>query len=133
VKVKSFNSYGRLDGLFALVMALGSVVYGNSARVPAGGMHKFLEMRITVLNAAFAGLFMLAWIYCFRALNLYGAGAGTISRKLLRIAKGCALMTGLQEKGITRQHEQQSRGRGNQQCQSRTNDSHPRHENQHER
>jgi len=95
VKVKSFNSYGRLDGLFALVMALGSVVYGNSARVPAGGMHKFLEMRITVLNAAFAGLFMLAWIYCFRALNLYGAGAGTISRKLLRIAKGCALMTGL--------------------------------------
>jgi exopolysaccharide biosynthesis polyprenyl glycosylphosphotransferase len=72
VKVKSINSYGLLDGLFAFVMALGSVVYGNSARVPAGEMHKFLEMRITVLNAAFAGLFL---------------------RKLLRIAQGCGLMT----------------------------------------
>jgi exopolysaccharide biosynthesis polyprenyl glycosylphosphotransferase len=58
-------------------------------------MHKFLEMRITVLNAAFAGLFMMAWIYCFRALNLYGSGSGTILRKLIQIVKGCALMTGL--------------------------------------
>ena len=93
MKVKSINSYGLLDGLFAFAMALGSVVYGNSARVPAGEMHKFLEMRITVLNAAFAGLFMLAWIYCFRTLNLYGSGSGSILRKLLRIAQGCGLMT----------------------------------------
>jgi exopolysaccharide biosynthesis polyprenyl glycosylphosphotransferase len=91
VKVKSIDSYGRLDGLFALAMALGSVLYGNSARLPVGGIHKFLEMRITVLNAAFAGLFMLAWIYCFRVLNLHGAGG--ILRKLLRVLKGCALMT----------------------------------------
>ena len=95
MKVQSINSYGRLDGLFAFLMALGSVVYGNSVRIPMGEMHKFLEMRITVLNAAFAGLFMLAWIYCFRALNLYGSSSGSLFRRLIRIIKGCALMTGL--------------------------------------
>jgi exopolysaccharide biosynthesis polyprenyl glycosylphosphotransferase len=94
VKGRSTNSYERLDGLFAFAMALASVVYGNSARVPAGEMHRFLEMRITVLNAAFAGIFMLAWIYCFRALNLYGSESYGIVRKLIRIVKGCAVMTG---------------------------------------
>ena len=94
MKTQSINSYGRLDGLFAFLMALGSVVYGNSVRVPAGEMHKFLEMRITVLNAAFAGLFMLAWISCFRSLNLYGLGSGSILGKLIRMVKGCAVMTG---------------------------------------
>jgi exopolysaccharide biosynthesis polyprenyl glycosylphosphotransferase len=74
-------------------MALGSVLYGNSARVPAGELHRFLEMRVTVLNATFAGIFMLAWIYCFNALNLYGSGSYGILRKLIRIVKGCAVMT----------------------------------------
>ena len=63
-----------LEGLFAFAMALGSVMYGNSARIPAGEWHRFLETRVTVLNAMFAGLFMLAWNYSFTALDLYRVG-----------------------------------------------------------
>jgi exopolysaccharide biosynthesis polyprenyl glycosylphosphotransferase len=74
-------------------MALGSVMYGNSARIPAGEWHRFLETRITVLNAMFAGLFMLAWNYSFTALDLYRSGPYGAFRKLIRIIEGCSLMT----------------------------------------
>ncbi len=84
-----------VDALFAMAMALAAVTYGNSGRMPNGGIHQFLEMRITILNAAFAGLFMLAWSYCFRALDLYGQESQGVLRKLGRIAKGCGAMTGL--------------------------------------
>lgn len=79
--------------MFALIITLASVVYGNQSRLPAGGIHYFLGTRITVLNAAFAGLFMLTWGFCFNTLHLYRARRGTILRTLMRIAKGCALMT----------------------------------------
>jgi exopolysaccharide biosynthesis polyprenyl glycosylphosphotransferase len=81
------------DGSFAFVMALGSVVYGNSARVPLHQLEHFLEIRITVLNAAFAGLFMLIWAFCFRALGLYRLGSYTRVRKVARIVLGCGLMS----------------------------------------
>jgi exopolysaccharide biosynthesis polyprenyl glycosylphosphotransferase len=74
-------------------MALTSVLYANSTRVPPGEMRTFLEMRITVSNAAFAGFFMVAWIYCFRALDLYRLSSFGIFRKLLNVLNGCAVMT----------------------------------------
>jgi exopolysaccharide biosynthesis polyprenyl glycosylphosphotransferase len=74
-------------------MALTSVLYANSTRVPPGEMRTFLEMRITVSNAAFAGFFMVAWIYCFRALDLYRFSSFGIFRKLLNVLNGCAVMT----------------------------------------
>jgi exopolysaccharide biosynthesis polyprenyl glycosylphosphotransferase len=74
-------------------MALTSVLYANSPRVPSGEMHTFLEMRITVSNAAFAGFFMVAWIYCFRALDLYRFPSFGIFRKLLNVLNGCVVMT----------------------------------------
>jgi exopolysaccharide biosynthesis polyprenyl glycosylphosphotransferase len=83
------------DSLFALGMALASVVYGNSARIPAGELHRFLQMRITVLNAMFAGLFMLAWNYSVTALDLYHPESNGALRKLIRIGEGCALITSL--------------------------------------
>jgi len=83
----------KVDGSFAFAMALASVVYGNSARVPVGELHRFLEMRITVLNAAFAGLFILMWAYCFEALGLYRSEHYGILGKLGRIVGGCAFMT----------------------------------------
>ena len=83
----------KADGAFAFAMALASVVYGNSARIPVGGLHHFLELRITVLNAAFAGLFILMWAYCFESLGLYRSQHNNILGKLARIAVGCALMT----------------------------------------
>ena len=60
-----------LDALFALGMALAAVVYGNSARIPPGGLDRFLQARITVINAMFAGIFMLAWSKVFTGLHLY--------------------------------------------------------------
>ena len=81
-----------VDALFALAVALAVVTYGTSARMPNGGIHQFLEMRITILNATFAGLFMLGWSYCFRALDLYGQESHGLLRKLGRIARGCATM-----------------------------------------
>jgi exopolysaccharide biosynthesis polyprenyl glycosylphosphotransferase len=56
-------------------------------------MHQFLEMRITVVNAIFAGLFMLAWTYRFRSLDLYRIESLSILHKLSRIANGSAVMT----------------------------------------
>ena len=94
MKQRVRRSYGRLaaaDGLFAFVMALGAAIYGNSARMPTGGVHEFLEMRITLANAAFAGLFMVGWTFCFRALRQ--PEPHTLIRKLFRVAKGCAIMT----------------------------------------
>jgi exopolysaccharide biosynthesis polyprenyl glycosylphosphotransferase len=93
LNVRGSNAYERLDGLFAFAMALTSVLYANSTRVPPGEMRTFLEMRITVSNAAFAGFFMVAWIYCFRALDLYRLSSFGIFRKLLNVLNGCAVMT----------------------------------------
>lgn len=93
MNVRGSNAYERLDGLFAFAMALTSVLYANSTRVPPGEMRTFLEMRITVSNAAFAGFFMVAWIYCFRALDLYRFSSFGIFRKLLNVLNGCAVMT----------------------------------------
>jgi exopolysaccharide biosynthesis polyprenyl glycosylphosphotransferase len=96
MKNRSKNSSAPLaagEGLFALAMALASVVYGNNARIPAGELHLFLEMRITVLNAAFAGLFMLAWIYCFRELSFYRSESDGVVRKVAQMLKGSVVMT----------------------------------------
>jgi exopolysaccharide biosynthesis polyprenyl glycosylphosphotransferase len=87
---------GRLagvDGLFAFAMALGAALYGNSARIPPGGVHQFLEMRITLANAVFAVLFMAAWTFCFRAFSR--PEPSHIFRRIVGIAKGCAAMTGV--------------------------------------
>jgi exopolysaccharide biosynthesis polyprenyl glycosylphosphotransferase len=94
VKDRVGRSYGRLaavDAFFAFTMALAAAVYGNSARMPTGGVHEFLEMRITLANAAFAALFMIGWTFCFRALR--HPEIHTLTRKLFRVAKGCAIMT----------------------------------------
>ena len=94
MKSRSRSLSGNLilvDGLFALVMALAAVVYGNSSRVPFASMNHFLETRITILNAAFAAFFMAAWTYYFRSLdrpqsnNMFG--------KLIRAARGCLVMS----------------------------------------
>lgn len=83
----------RADGAFAFAVALVCVVYGNSARVPSGKWSYFLEIHITVMNAAFAGLFILLWAACFEALGLYRSEHNGIVSKLARIAAGCAFMT----------------------------------------
>lgn len=97
MKGRSTTPYAPLaaiEGLFVLAMALGSVVYGNHARIATGGLHRFLEMRITLLNAAFAGVFVLAWIYCFHALSFRIEPDGILT-KLKQMVKGCTVMTGL--------------------------------------
>ncbi len=82
-----------LDSLFAFAMALASAIFGNSGRMPPGGVHQFLEMRITLANAVFAGLFMVTWTFCFRAFAR--PEPSSLLQKIVGIAKGCAVMTAL--------------------------------------
>ena len=84
-----------LDGLCALALALTSAVYGNFARIPAGSVQQFLELRVTLLNVIFAALFLLAWTSCFRALGLYQRRYQSIFRAMKRVLQGCALMAGV--------------------------------------
>jgi exopolysaccharide biosynthesis polyprenyl glycosylphosphotransferase len=81
--------------MFAFAMALACVVYGNSARVPPNELRHFLEMRITVENAAFAGLFILMWASCFQTLGLYRPEHRSVQKKLVRISFGCAFMSAI--------------------------------------
>jgi len=92
-RLSNQRTLARADGSFAFAMALASVVYGNSARVPLGQLHHFLEIRITVLNAAFAGLFILMWALSFETLGLYRSQLQDNLSKLLRIVVGCGFMT----------------------------------------
>src|SRR5712671_6686663 len=82
-----------LDALIGLGLALAAVLYGNSTRIPAGAVHQFLQARITVFNALFAGMFMLAWLKCFAALDLYRTELNGSLNKLIWIVQRCALIT----------------------------------------
>jgi exopolysaccharide biosynthesis polyprenyl glycosylphosphotransferase len=87
---------GRLagvDSLFAFAMVLAAAVYGNSGRMPEGGVHQFLEMRVTLANALFAGVFMAAWTFCFRVFARPEPCA--VVRRVVGIGKACAVMTGV--------------------------------------
>ncbi|HEX4076855.1 MAG TPA: sugar transferase [Candidatus Acidoferrales bacterium] len=84
---------GWTDAFLALGIALAIAVYANGARIPTGGLARFLQARITVLNALFAGFFMLAWTSCFAAVDSYRAASLGAIRKLLQIVQGCAAMT----------------------------------------
>jgi exopolysaccharide biosynthesis polyprenyl glycosylphosphotransferase len=92
------NLHGSLamaDGLLSLAIALASALAGNAGRMPQGGIHRFLEMRVTVLNAVFAGFFMLSWSFWFSSLGLYRTEPYRATRKAARILFGCIVMTNL--------------------------------------
>jgi FlaA1/EpsC-like NDP-sugar epimerase len=92
---RAFNSnkvIAGLDGLCALALAV-SAVYGNIARIPAGSVRQFLEMRVTLLNVMFAAMFVLAWTACFGAFDLYRPEHQNLFRRLKHATKGCATMT----------------------------------------
>jgi exopolysaccharide biosynthesis polyprenyl glycosylphosphotransferase len=82
-----------LDGVFAFGMALACVIYGNTNRVTSGELGHFLEIRITVYNAAFAFLFMLGWTSTFKALGLYRPEERSLSLDIMRTIAGCLFMT----------------------------------------
>src|SRR5712664_3287388 len=81
------------DALIGLGLALAAVLYGNSTRIPPGAVHQFLQVRITVSNALFAGIFMLVWRKCFAALDLYRTELNGSLHKLVWIVQRCALVT----------------------------------------
>lgn len=83
----------QIDGVFAFATALACVVYGNNAHFPRPKLSYFLEVHITVMNAAFAGLFILLWAACFRALGLYRSGNNNTLSLLIRILGGCGFMS----------------------------------------
>src|SRR5882724_523010 len=84
-----------LDGLIALVAALLSALQWNIVRMAPGGITRFLEMRITLLNATFGAGFVLLWIWTFSSLGLYRLEFRGFLPVLKRAAAACAFMTGL--------------------------------------
>jgi exopolysaccharide biosynthesis polyprenyl glycosylphosphotransferase len=92
------NLYTRLvhqDGLFAFGMALACVIYGNSLRVTRSALRHFLEIRITVHNAAFAFLFMIGWTAVFKAIGLYKPEGRSFALNTMRTVLGCLCMSGI--------------------------------------
>ncbi len=81
-----------LDGLCVLALALASAVVGNIARIPAGSVEQFLEMRVTLLNVMFAALFVLGWISLLGALGLYQQEQQSVFHVVKRAAQGCFTM-----------------------------------------
>jgi exopolysaccharide biosynthesis polyprenyl glycosylphosphotransferase len=82
-----------LDALIGLGLALAAVLYGNRTRIPPGAVHQFFQARITVSNALFAGIFMLAWRKCFASLDLYRTELNGSLHKLVWIVRRCAVIT----------------------------------------
>lgn len=82
----------RLDGMFAFGIALACVIYGNFSRVTYGELRHFLEIRISVHNAAFAFLFMLGWTTVFKAIGLYRPEERSFAFNILRAVAGCMCM-----------------------------------------
>jgi exopolysaccharide biosynthesis polyprenyl glycosylphosphotransferase len=82
-----------LDSLFAFAMVLIAAIWGNSSRIPAGQIHEFLQMRITLVNALFAGFFMVAWTFCFRAFAR--PEPSSVLQKMVGIVQGSAAMSGI--------------------------------------
>ena len=91
-KSNSSKVMAGLDGLCALALALGAAVWGNIARIPARSARQFLETRVTLLNVLFAASFVLLWILCGSALDLYRLDSGGWLRKLKRAVRMCAAM-----------------------------------------
>lgn len=81
-----------LDGLCVLALVLASAVVGNIARIPAGSVEQFLEMRVTLLNVIFAALFVLAWISFLSTLGLYQQEQQSVPHALKRAAQACITM-----------------------------------------
>lgn len=84
-----------LDGLCALALVLVSAVYGNLGRIPVGNVGHFLEMRVTLLNAMFAAVFVLTWTFCFSVLGLYRVAHHDLFRDIKHTVQACAMMTSL--------------------------------------
>jgi hypothetical protein len=92
LKSNSNKVMAGLDGLSALALALVAAVWGNIARIPASSARQFLETRVTLLNVMFAASFVLLWISCCSALDLYRWESRRLFRKLKCAAKVCAAM-----------------------------------------
>src|ERR1700675_1735137 len=81
------------EGLVGLLLALAAVVLGNSARIPAGGIHQFLGMRVNLLNVLFAALFAVLWNLFIHALDLRRWRQLGAFRTLGKACRGCAFMS----------------------------------------
>jgi exopolysaccharide biosynthesis polyprenyl glycosylphosphotransferase len=81
------------DGLLALSLAVGAVVWANQQRMP-GGLGEFLKIRITLLNASFSIIFVVIWQQCMGALGLYRRFVELL-RPTLITAAGSGIMTAL--------------------------------------
>jgi exopolysaccharide biosynthesis polyprenyl glycosylphosphotransferase len=84
-----------IDGIIALTLAIGAVVWANENRIPHGGVEQFLEMRVTLLNAMFAITFSISWKECSRVLGLHQKRFDDLFRPIVRTVGNCGFMSAL--------------------------------------
>jgi exopolysaccharide biosynthesis polyprenyl glycosylphosphotransferase len=83
------------DSLIALGLAVGAVVWVNELHIPQGGLAEFLRIRITLMNASFAVVFIILWKQCLTYLGLYDRDLEGLRRLVMRTAAAGAIMTTL--------------------------------------
>jgi exopolysaccharide biosynthesis polyprenyl glycosylphosphotransferase len=83
------------DSLIALGLAVAAVVWVNKPHIPQSGLAEFLRIRITLMNASFAVVFIILWKQCLTYLGLYDRELEGLRRLVMRTAAASAIMTTL--------------------------------------
>ncbi len=89
----TFSAAG--DSLIALGLVVAAVAWVNEPHMAQGGLAAFLRIRITVMNASFAVVFLILWKQCLTYLGLYDRDLGGLRRLVMRTAAAGAIMTAL--------------------------------------
>lgn len=87
------NPLTGIEGFIGVLLALVAATIGNSSRIPVGEVNHFLQMRVNLKNVLFAILFAFLWNACFRALDLHRWRQFGVVRRIVRLARGCVLMS----------------------------------------
>jgi exopolysaccharide biosynthesis polyprenyl glycosylphosphotransferase len=91
VRNKVFDRFG--DSVIAFVFVVCTVIWADNVHPDIGNITAFLEMRFTLMNAAFAAGFTLLWVECFMAVDKLMHRSRSFLRRGLLTVGGCAAMT----------------------------------------
>ncbi|QNI32239.1 sugar transferase [Alloacidobacterium dinghuense] len=82
-----------VDGLISLMLAVFAVVWANQLYMASGTLEDFLEMRVTLLNAIFAIVFVVLSTKCSSALGMYRGDFTDWLRAGFKAVTSCGIMT----------------------------------------
>jgi exopolysaccharide biosynthesis polyprenyl glycosylphosphotransferase len=82
-----------LDGILAFLLVVAVVVWVNEGHAGMRDITTFLQMRVTLLNAAFAASFSFLWMESFLVVDFLVRQSRGLLRKMLLTVAGCLTMT----------------------------------------